>query len=245
MKKSIKTYYIYKGQKIPLRITLEWRKNVRIAIGKNEVFLRIPLLSSKRQIEKHKQWAQTWLDNQFESKPELLKRFVEKKYVNGQTIKINGIEFMLNIARENRKNSSAKINENLIDIKIADALENDGLSQTVKTLLSRVLSKYFYQEIKDRIDHINDQYVKEKYNDLRIKYNRSNWGSCSAKRNLNISSRLLFAPKEIQDYVFLHELTHLKELNHSKRFWSLIATVDPNFKEKEKWLKTNGHLCDF
>ncbi|HRI62460.1 MAG TPA: M48 family metallopeptidase, partial [Saprospiraceae bacterium] len=80
---------------------------------------------------------------------------------------------------------------------------------------------------------------------VNLKYNHSNWGSCSAHNNVNLSTRLLFAPQDVQDYVILHELAHLVELNHSDRFWSLVQGYMPDYREKEKWLKLNRSKCDF
>jgi len=69
--------------------------------------------------------------------------------------------------------------------------------------------------------------------------------SCSSKSNINLSTRLLFAPSDVIDYVIVHELTHLIEMNHSQKFWNLVKSVMPNYKQKEKWLKEYGKLCDF
>ena len=79
------------------------------------------------------------------------------------------------------------------------------------------------------------------YNKIRISSALSCWGSCSGKNNLNFTWRLIMAPKEIIDYVILHELAHLKEKNHSKKFWSLMEHICPLYKTHKKWLKDNGH----
>ena len=78
-----------------------------------------------------------------------------------------------------------------------------------------------------------------------MKYNKTNWGSRSTKNNINISTRLLFAPKDVQEYVFIHELAHFFEMNHSKRFWDIVGKIMPDYKEKERWLKINNAKCDF
>ena len=72
----------------------------------------------------------------------------------------------------------------------------------------------------------------------------SKWGSCSHTGKMTLSTRLLFAPEEVQDYVIIHELCHLEELNHSDRFWRLVERFDPTYEEKEDWLKEYGHYCD-
>ncbi|WP_187648529.1 M48 metallopeptidase family protein [Nitrosophilus labii] len=71
-------------------------------------------------------------------------------------------------------------------------------------------------------------------------YTPRRWGSCSSKKNLNFSYRLIMAPKDVIDYVIIHELSHLTYMNHSKYFWTLVSKRCPNYIEYEKWLKDNS-----
>lgn len=71
-----------------------------------------------------------------------------------------------------------------------------------------------------------------------IKNNVSNWGSCSVRGNINLNLRLLTLPERLQDYVMLHELCHLKEMNHGPRFHALLESVCPGHRELEKELRT-------
>lgn len=73
-----------------------------------------------------------------------------------------------------------------------------------------------------------------------IRTQRTRWGSCSSKGNLSLNALLMLAPESVRDYVVVHELCHLKEMNHSPRFWALVATVLPHYKGAEAWLKDNG-----
>lgn len=75
---------------------------------------------------------------------------------------------------------------------------------------------------------------------LRISSARTRWGSCSAKGSLSFTWRLMMAPPEAIDYVVLHELCHLKEMNHSKAFWAQVRAIMPDYQAKRKWLKENG-----
>ena len=79
------------------------------------------------------------------------------------------------------------------------------------------------------------------YNKIYIKNQKTRWGSCSGKKNLSFNYRILFLPKKLQDYIIVHELCHLKELNHSKRFWSLVARVFPDYQNIRNELRT-AHL---
>jgi len=78
------------------------------------------------------------------------------------------------------------------------------------------------------------------FNKLVIRDQRSRWGSCSSKGNLNFNFRLILTLPQTIDYVIIHELCHLKEMNHSNKFWSLVEQCMPEYKVWEKWLKVEG-----
>ena len=78
------------------------------------------------------------------------------------------------------------------------------------------------------------------YGKIRIAEQKTRWGSCSTSGTLSFNWKLMLAPPRVLDYVVVHELCHLIEMNHSKRFWSLVESVMPEYKEYRKWLKENG-----
>ena len=89
---------------------------------------------------------------------------------------------------------------------------------------------------------ILSQKLKLAYNKVFIKDQKTRWGSCSEQKNLNFNWRLVMAPLPVLDYIIVHELMHLLELNHSKRFWALVESVCPDYKVHREWLKNNGKL---
>lgn len=79
-----------------------------------------------------------------------------------------------------------------------------------------------------------------KYGKITIRAERTLWGSCTARGNINLNCLLVELPQNIYDYVVIHELCHLKHLNHSRLFWETVAKYCPDYKIYRKWLKANG-----
>lgn len=80
------------------------------------------------------------------------------------------------------------------------------------------------------------------YGRITIRNQKSRWGSCSAKGNLNFNCFLMMTPPEVIDYVVVHELCHRREMNHSKAFWACVEEVLPDYKKQERWLKEYGSM---
>jgi predicted metal-dependent hydrolase len=77
---------------------------------------------------------------------------------------------------------------------------------------------------------------------VTVRNQRSRWGSCSANGTISLNWRLMQTPESVRDYIIYHELMHLREMNHSARFWAHVEAVCPNWREAEHWLKRNGSL---
>lgn len=89
------------------------------------------------------------------------------------------------------------------------------------------------------------QMTGSKYHSVRINNASTRWGSCGYKDRLNFTWRLIMAPERVVDYVIIHELMHLKQKNHSHKFWAKVALMMPDYKQDERWLKKNGHLLSW
>lgn len=82
------------------------------------------------------------------------------------------------------------------------------------------------------------------YDRIRIAGQKTRWGSCSSNKTLSFNWKLMLAPPKVLDYVVVHEVCHLGEMNHSPRFWALVESLMPDYKQQRKWLKDNGHTLE-
>ena len=138
-----------------------------------------------------------------------------------------------------------KRKDNILYLHIVEGEPASYVDITIKQLISRTVGADFLSEVQRRVYELNALYFKQVIGKVTLKYNQSSWGSCSSSNNINLSTRLLFAPEEVMDYVIIHELAHLVEMNHSNRFWALIEKITPNYQAHEEWLRANDKFCDF
>ena len=75
------------------------------------------------------------------------------------------------------------------------------------------------------------------YGKIKVNKAKTRWGSCNTKGDINFAYRLIFEPVELIDYVIVHEIAHLKEMNHSPRFWAIVEATMPDYKERRKGLR--------
>ena len=93
--------------------------------------------------------------------------------------------------------------------------------------------------IPGRVEHYA-RLIGVRYGRITIRHQKTRWGSCSAKGNLNFNCLLMLAPPEVVDSIVVHELCHRKEMNHSRRFYAEVLRVFPEYRKWHKWLKENG-----
>jgi predicted metal-dependent hydrolase len=113
------------------------------------------------------------------------------------------------------------------------------------TNLRPVIEKHLWTSAARELPTRVTELAKEHQFDVRrvsVRNQRSRWGSCSRRGTISLNWRLVQTPAFVRDYIILHELAHLKEMNHSKRFWREVARLCPDFARAERWLKQHSDL---
>jgi predicted metal-dependent hydrolase len=93
--------------------------------------------------------------------------------------------------------------------------------------------------VLSRLKFLNKK-CRFRFKEIYIKNQKTRWGSCSKNKNLNFNYKLIFLPKKQQDYIIVHELCHLREFNHSRKFWSLVAELMPDYLDIKNELRNQG-----
>ncbi len=136
--------------------------------------------------------------------------------------------------------------ESLIDRKLAQMkgqLEKQrtefGEEPPITAEEIRQLMDQALQEIPPRVEYYAGL-MGLQYGRITIRNQVSRWGSCSEKGNLNFNCLLMLCPADVRDYVIVHELCHLREMNHSPRFWAEVEAVVPDYRLRRRWLRKYG-----
>ena len=140
--------------------------------------------------------------------------------------------------RTSASRASYRVKENEISIFIPEHLDEseDSVRKCTHRAINKVLLLESKQLLPTRLEELSKIYNLP-YDSLTIKYTKTRWGSCSGKNEIILNPHLLRLNDELIDYVILHELTHTKVKNHSKKFWNTLKSFSTKSKEHDKELK--------
>lgn len=218
----------------PFQITVKASKRRRTfamrVTDTGDVLVFTPQRIAQKTVIKLIKDHESWLFEQLAKAPKLSLSFKA-----GDTL------FYMGERRQLRFEISSKKSVQLVasDILVKNT-ENALISE--KTVQAQI-EKWYISTARDIIEDRVYFYAKligKTVNTVRMKNTQTRWGSCSSKQNININWRLIMAPFEVMDYVILHEVCHLKHLNHSLSFWKLVKQIMPNYADKTNWLKKNA-----
>ena len=230
----------YDAEKIEFAIIKSKRKSLSIAIQPDgNLLVKAPFFMSDAEIVK---WVKTktgWIVRQRAKILEQQQQNPPKQYVTGEKFLYLGQEYELEVRISIGRAGMVGI----VDDKIILFAKTDD-----RAVVQKILTNWYDKQAKvlipKRVRYYAEQ-MGETFGNITIKNQKKRWGSCSSARNLNFNRRLIMAPQEVLDYVIVHELCHLRQMNHSKAFWQEVQMVLPNYKMHKKWLETYEQLLNF
>ena len=197
-----------------------------------ELVIRAPHKAPLETIHKFVREKMLWILKKQRFIRENCKAPVEKQFIEGESFLYLGQQYKLSIIKEASEPLVFNGREFLLWEKYLSAAREVFVwwyKKEAYNLIGRRVN--FYANIAGL-----------KYKGLKITSGKRRLGTCSLKGAINFSWRLMMTPMEVVDYVVVHELAHLREHNHSKRFWRNVQLLYPNYKQAKIWLKTNGYL---
>ncbi|TYS16571.1 M48 family metallopeptidase [Rossellomorea vietnamensis] len=159
----------------------------------------------------------------------------EKDYVHGEQFLYLGKVYPIEVHEDwSTSQDHIKFDENTLHIYVKQ-LEGERIKQALK--------RFYYRQCKALVEKSiseHQHHFKTKPHSIRITDSKTTWGTCDGKRQLTFNWKLAMAPREVIDYVVVHEMCHMIHLNHDRSFWRLVGKIVPDYKEKENWLAASN-----
>jgi len=206
------------------------RKSFALIIERDgALVVRAPNRATDSQIMKLVTQKEGWIKKKQQIARSKSFEVMPKEYVEGETFLYLGKRYQLVI--EKSQSEPLKLNRSFY------------ISENSISLAESVFTEWYRFRARKVFIEMLDWYATNygfKYQKLRLSNAKTRWGSCGAKGSINLVWRLVMAPIEVVDYVILHELVHTVEMNHSKKYWTKVGNIMPDYKIHRDWLKENG-----
>ncbi len=203
-----------------------------------------PLKVAEHQIHQFVQSKQQWIVQalaKIAAKSRQHKNLAPAVYGHGAEIPYQGASYKLAVRPTKLKRIKIEFSQEFIEFiaHVPEALMVKDHSAEIKEALIRWMKK----ESKIQVEQLVNQHAERKQlfpQTIKIKTQKSRWGSCGIHNDININWLLIIAPPEVMEYVVVHELCHIKVRNHSAHFWALVAEHLPDYQSRRHWLKKHG-----
>jgi predicted metal-dependent hydrolase len=211
------------------------RKTISLQIGnKSELVIAAPHFTPISEINRFVQEKQNWIHQAIQKNKEALIKNKAKEYIPGERFYYLGESFPLETFSEKNEREGLVFWDNRFYLNAPGVLAKKR--EYFIRWYKRKAKEYFTERVNFYSRELN---LRAK--SVKITSAEKRWGSCSGKDNLSFSFRLIMAPPAVIDYVVVHELMHIKEKNHSSRFWQLMESAMPQYKLHRSWFKDNNH----
>jgi len=229
----------------PTAISYSIRKSLRakyvsISVGTDGVQVVAPVSMEDNEIIQLVENKKEWIFQKLESNRQRLTQIrVERKFISGEKIMFRGEHYPIKVQEHEDRYCSIDFTNDQFLVSINKDIPQEKRQETIRLKLEQWYIGKAKELIHERLKLFTDK-IRVHVNMVRFKNQKTRWGSCSQKGNLNFNWKLVMAPTYIADYVVVHELCHLRQMNHSKEFWQLVESQIPDYKERRNWLKKNG-----
>jgi len=206
------------------------RKTLSLSINENaDLVVRAPHRVSFDEIQKFISEKSAWIDN----KQTLIKAQLEDNENQNSSSQCLYLGSLYPLKIDNNSIEPISFNGQMFTITNVNR-------ERINLPLKSWYKKRFIEVALPRLSYFSDKH-ELKVKQVRVKEQKTLWGSCSSKNNINLNYLLIMAPMKVIDYVIVHELVHTIHKNHSTKFWQKVETIMPNYKDARYWLKKNGY----
>ncbi len=206
-------------------------RRLKISIStKGEVVVTSPPLFPKFMVKKFVADHQAWIESHLAK--------MRLKQPKSDQIQIFGQTYQLEVVTSDQKASQVKIIGTTVQVTVRPPATQAAISKAINAFLKSTAEQYLIPRTHQLAATMKTQFAA-----ISLREQKTRWGSCSSRGNLQFNWRLVHHPPEVIDYVIIHELAHRSQMNHSAAFWAIVKKYDPAYLKHQGWLKRQGmHL---
>lgn len=234
-------YLTYDGMQVPYRFVTSNRKTISIQVSAEGVTIRAPRTMTKDAAMKLAHTKLKWIVKHYKQMQQRNLISPIKQLHEGSEVLYRGMTKTLQyekLATTSKGNQKDYVRLEGDRIYVATT---EHTSDSIRAILEAWYREEARTRLLQRIQYYCNQYdFGKSVNRVYIKDQKSRWGSCSSKCNLNFNYRLILAPDDVLDYIVVHELCHLKHMNHSVQFWNAVEEILPQYQTSKQWLRDHG-----
>lgn len=219
----------------------ERAKKTRIIVTAETIEVVAPLKVSEHHIRSFVNAQQNWIRNairRIQEQKHDVKSLAPTQYIAGVTVPYQGKQIPLRIKPTSAKHIRVQLQSEEFVVYLPE-YGKENSSDAIR----QALENWMKQQIRQQAAQLITQHGTKHQlipRQLRIKTQKTRWGSCGPKNDINLNWLLMLTPPVILEYVVVHELCHIKHKNHSKDFWQLVAEHMPDYLQHKRWLKVHG-----
>jgi hypothetical protein len=223
------------GASFSVTVVTTRNKNSYASVRNGAVLIRIPRRLGAKDAYKVANNLYLRMKKGIESRPN---RYIDRAltFRDGQTINVMDSCFCMHISEEKRRNGAGRLRGSDIYIALPESLPAGKRERCIASLARRAMYKSIKGRLAEYVDGINRLHFNSEIRDVRMHGGSSRWGSYRPDGVISLSFNLLFMPKRCLEYVVVHELAHTRVHGHTQRFWDIVGSVIPDYKERRKFL---------
>jgi predicted metal-dependent hydrolase len=216
-------------------------KRTRIVVSAAKVEVVAPMQVLEASIDEFVLSKQGWIKSTLEklhAQQVQLQASMLENFHQGAWISFQGEKYQLTIEPYRLKRVKIEFCNGFF-VSVPDSLSSDKLNIEIKKSLIRWMKKEAKNIAEKWVEHYAQYYFLTPRS-IRIKTQKSRWGSCGIHNDINLNWLLVLAPPKVFEYVIVHELCHIQHKNHAAAFWDLVGRLMPDYKPQRLWLKRHG-----
>ena len=219
------TYQVVKSERKTLYLTVE---------RDNSIVIKAPKKASDEQIRKFFEKKQLWIYTKLEEKKYLSNTLKNREFLNWEWFFYFWRMYKLKLV--DNENFKLRFYKNTFEL-------NNNFTENWKEIFIDWYKTKFKEKTYKRVEFLASKYWFSP-NKISVKDLGNRWGSCTKNNNINFHWKVMLAPISVIDYIIIHELCHIKEKNHSPRFWDMLYKYMPDYEYHKEWLKRNWWELD-